>query len=103
MIPWSTGSQSTAIQLTRTAATLVSAELGRPAGLQGSFEGFLRLAIPTGLGEQGPLIEEGIDAVRISSSGEAPLSPAEDSEASLSEESMAELGDAAQTSASTIV
>jgi hypothetical protein len=97
VIPWSTGSQSTAIQLTRTAATLVSAELGEPAGLQGSFEGLLRLAIPTGLGEQGPLIEEGIDAVRISSSGEAPLSPAEDSEASLSEESMADLGDAAQT------
>jgi hypothetical protein len=96
-IPWSTGPQSTAIQLTRTAATLVSAELGRPAGLQGSFEGLLRLAIPTGLGEQGPLIEEGIGAVRISSSGEAPLDPSEDSEASLSEESMADLGDAAQT------
>lgn len=96
-IPWSTGSQSTAIQLTRTAAETVSAELGEPAGLEGTFGQLLRLAAPIGLGEQGPLIEEGIDAVAISSAGERPLPPAEDSLVSLSEETLGEMGQAAQT------
>ena len=35
----------------------------------------MRLAVPTGLGEQGPLIEGGLDAVRISSTGELPPPP----------------------------
>jgi hypothetical protein len=97
VLPWSAGPQSTAIQLTRTAAATVSAEVGRPAGLEGSFGDLMRLALPTGLGEQAPLIELGIDAVSISSAGERPLPPAEDGPESLSEETLAQLGQAAQT------
>jgi len=78
VLPWSAGPQSTAIQLTRTAAATVSAEVGRPAGLESSFGDLLRLALPTALGEQAPLIEEGIDAVAISGAGERPLPQAED-------------------------
>jgi Peptidase family M28 len=97
VIPWSAGPQSTAIQLTRTAADVVSAELGGPAGLPGTLGQLLRLALPSALGEQAPLIEDGIDAVAISSSGERPLAPAEDGAASLSETTLGEVGQAAQT------
>jgi Peptidase family M28 len=97
VIPWSAGPQSTALQLTRTAAGPVSAELSRPAGLEGTLGQLLRLALPSGLGEQGPLIEQGIDAVAISSSGERPLTPAEDDTSSLSETTLGEMGQAAQT------
>lgn len=97
VIPWSAGPQSTAVQLTRTAAETVSAQLGRPAGPQGSFGELLRLALPIGLGEQAPLIERGIDAVAISSAGERPLSPGEDGPVSLSEKTLTALGQAAQT------
>ncbi|MGH2961881.1 MAG: M28 family peptidase [Solirubrobacterales bacterium] len=97
VIPWSTGPQSTAIELTRTAAATVSAELGEPARLEGTFGQLLRLALPIGLGEQGPLIEDGIDAVAISSAGERQLAPEDDSLVSLSETTLGELGQAAQT------
>ena len=97
VLPWSAGPQSTAIQLTRTAAASASAALGRAAGLEGSLGDLLRLALPTGLGEQAPLIEHGIDAVSITSAGERPLAPAEDGLESLSVQTLAELGQAAQT------
>jgi hypothetical protein len=97
VLPWSAGPQSTAIQLTRTAAATVSADVGRPAGLESSFGDLLRLALPTALGEQAPLIEEGIDAVAISGAGERPLPPAEDGPESLSEETLTQVGQAAQT------
>jgi Peptidase family M28 len=97
VIPWSAGPQSTADQLARTAAEEVSAELGRPAGKPGTLSELLRLALPTGLGEQSPLIERGIDAVAISSAGERPLSPGEDAIVSLSEETLTGVGQAAQT------
>jgi Peptidase family M28 len=97
VIPWSAGPESTAIQLTRTAAETVSAELGRAVGLPGTLGQLLRLALPSGLGEQAPLIEKGIDAVAISSSGERPLGPAEDGIDSLSETRLGEMGQSAQT------
>lgn len=97
VLPWSAGPQSTAIQLARTAAATVSAELGRPAGLEGSFGDLLRLALPTALGEQAPLIERGIDAVTVTAAGERPLAPDEDGPDALSEETLAELGQATQT------
>ena len=97
VVPWSSGDQSTAIQLTLTAAEIVSAELGEPAGLESALGDLVRLALPTGLGEQAPLIEEGLDAVAISSAGERPLPAEEDGPESLSSEAVAELGQASQT------
>jgi hypothetical protein len=97
VIPWSIGRQSTAIQLTRTAAATVSAELERPAGLEGTLGELLHLALPTGLGEQGPLIERGIDAVALSAAGERPLPPSQDGPSSLSEGTLTRIGQAAQT------
>jgi Peptidase family M28 len=97
VVPWSAGPQSTAIQLTRTAAATVSAEIGEPAGLEGSFGELLRLALPTALGEQAPLIERGMDAVTVSAAGERPLAPEADGPESLSEETLAQFGEATQT------
>ena len=97
VIPWSAGPQSTAIQLTVTADEIVSAELGEPARLQSTLGDLVRLALPTGLGEQAPLIEEGIDAVAISSAGERPLPTEEDGPESLSGETLSQLGQAGQT------
>jgi hypothetical protein len=78
VIPWSTGSESTASQLADTANSTVSKETDTPAGDEGPLDDLFRLALPAALGEQGPLIEAGLPAVRLSSDGELPTDPAED-------------------------
>src|SRR3954462_10828888 len=78
VIPWSTGPQSTASQLDNTANSIVSEETGTPAGDEGPLSDLFRLALPAGLGEQGPLVEAGLPAVRLSSDGELPLDPGQD-------------------------
>ena len=78
VIPWSTGPQSTASQIDETANSIVSKETGTPAGDEGPLSDLFRLALPAGLGEQGPLIKAGLPAVRLSSDGELPLDPAQD-------------------------
>jgi Peptidase family M28 len=78
VIPWSTGPQSTASQLADTANDTVSKEVDVPAGDEGPVSDLFRLALPAGLGEQGPLIEGGLPAVRLSGDGELPLDPAKD-------------------------
>jgi hypothetical protein len=77
-IPWSTGPESTASQLVETTRRTISEETGTPAGDEGPLDDLLRLALPAAIGEQGPLIEGGLDAVRISSSGELPPPAEED-------------------------
>jgi hypothetical protein len=78
VIPWSTGAQSTASQLDDTANATVSEETATPAGDEGPLADLFRLALPAGLGEQGPLVEAGLPAVRLSSDGERPLDPTRD-------------------------
>src|SRR5215204_6509113 len=78
VIPWSTGPQSTASQLAETANSMVSKELATPAGDEGPLDDLFRLALPAGLGEQGPLVEAGLPAVRLSADGELPIDPSED-------------------------
>ncbi len=78
VVPWSTGPQSTASQLDETATSIVSKEAETPAGDEGHLDDLFRLALPAGLGEQGPLVEAGLPAVRVSSDGELPLDPAQD-------------------------
>jgi acetylornithine deacetylase/succinyl-diaminopimelate desuccinylase-like protein len=80
MVPWSTGTQSTSIRLAQTAASTVSSELDMPSGDESPLSDVLRLALPSALGEQGPLVQEGFDSVRLSSSGELPPPAAEDTE-----------------------
>jgi hypothetical protein len=78
VIPWSTGPQSTAIQLDDTANSTVSKEAATPAGDEGPLSDLFRLALPAGLGEQGPLVEAGLPAVRLSSDGELPIESSKD-------------------------
>src|SRR5829696_4819366 len=78
VIPWSTGDESTSSQLADTANSTVSKETDTPAGDEGPLDDLFRLALPAGLGEQGPLVEAGLPAVRLSSDGELPIDPAED-------------------------
>ena len=78
VIPWSTGPQSTASQLSETANSITSNELATPAGDEGPLDDLFRLALPAGLGDQGPLIEHGLPAVRLSADGELPVDSARD-------------------------
>jgi Peptidase family M28 len=78
VIPWSTGAQSSASQLEETANATVSKELATPAGDEGPLDDLFRLALPAGLGEQGPLVEAGLPAVRLSADGELPLESGRD-------------------------
>ena len=78
VIPWSTGPERTSSQLADTANSTVSKETDTPAGDEGPLDDLFRLAAPAGLGEQAPMIEAGLPAVRLSSDGELPIDPAED-------------------------
>ena len=78
VIPWSTGPESSASQLADTANDTVSKELDVPAGDEGPLSDLFRLALPAGLGEQGPLVAAGLPAVRLSGDGELPIDPARD-------------------------
>jgi Peptidase family M28 len=92
VIPWSTGEQSTAIQLEETANSTVSKEADTPAGDEGPLRDLFRLALPSGLGEQAPLIEAGVPAVRLSSDGELPIDPSADTVENLDPETFDRFG-----------
>jgi hypothetical protein len=95
VIPWSTGAQSTASQLADTANSTVSEQADTPAGDEGPLDDLFRLALPAGLGEQGPLIEAGVPAVRLSSDGELPLEASEDTLENFSPDTFDRFGRAA--------
>ena len=78
VIPWSTGPRSTASQLAETADSITSKEVATPAGDEGPLDDLFRLALPAGLGDQGPLIESDLPAVRLSADGELPVDPSAD-------------------------
>ena len=92
VIPWSSGAQSTASQLDDTANSTVSEEVGTPAGDEGPIADLFRLALPAGLGEQGPLIKSGLSAVRLSSDGELPINPSEDTPERFSTDTFSRFG-----------
>jgi len=95
VIPWSTGPQSTASQLADTANATVSKEVDVPAGDEGPVGDLFRLALPAGLGEQGPLVEAGLPAVRLSGDGELPIAPSQDTPDRLDPENFDRFGRAA--------
>lgn len=75
VVPWSTADGSTGAVLEQTARDVASEEVGMPAGDESPLSDLFRLALPSALGEQGPLVESGLDAIRLSSSGELPPEP----------------------------
>ena len=76
VIAWANDDRRGSIGLQRTATASVREELGVEPSEEGALGQFVRLAYPLGLGAQGPLLSDGIEAIRISGSGELP--PPED-------------------------
>lgn len=93
----STGTASGPVQLLRTAALAVETQAQRSSSEPSALTQLARLAIPSGLGPQAPLIEAGFDAVAISSAGERPLAADEDGPEDLSGESVDGFGRAVQS------
>ena len=69
---WSNDSRRAGIALQRTVEDSIGQELNRDADSTSAFGQLARLAFPVGVGAQGPLLEQGFDAVRVSGSGELP-------------------------------
>src|SRR4051794_12166823 len=96
VIPYSLGAESTAAQLTESAARAVSAERevsGDPPG--GTLSELLRLALPAGTGDQAPLVAAGTDAVSLASAGDLPLPESADGPGSISATTLDGVGRAA--------
>lgn len=74
LVGWSNDASSPGIGLVRTAQASLREELGGRAGDERSSGQLVRLAVPVGIGAQGALLDRGVDAVRISGSGELPPS-----------------------------
>jgi hypothetical protein len=72
IVPWSSETTRTGIGLQRTVADSIREELDVPVGGTGAVGQLFRLAFPLGIGAQGPFLEHGFEAVRISGSGELP-------------------------------
>lgn len=93
VVPWSSGPQSTSIQLIESAKHAVEGELPGAGTLRlGTLQSLLRLAIPTGIGAQAPLIEAGTDAVALSSAGELPPAQSDDTVEQISVDSLGGIG-----------
>jgi len=93
----SSGTASPSIQLLRTAQRAVEVQAAAAQSDPGAFTQLARLAIPSGLGDQAPLIADGFDAVSISSAGERPLAAADDGEEDLAAKSVDDFGRAVQS------
>ena len=72
VVPYSSGPQSTSIQLVESASDADLDRAGASAirSTRGPSPRLLRLAIPAGIGDQAPLIRDGRDAVTLTSAGE---------------------------------
>ncbi|MBA3301914.1 MAG: M28 family peptidase, partial [Thermoleophilaceae bacterium] len=71
-VQWSNDSRRGSIGLGRTVNSSLRQELDDFAGDPGPLAQMARLAFPIGIGDQGVLLEDGLQAVRISGSGELP-------------------------------
>ena len=78
VIASSTSTRSGPVQLARTAEEAVNDQAQEPSPTTSPFTQLARLAFPSGLGPQAPLIAEGVDAIAISAAGERPLAESED-------------------------
>jgi hypothetical protein len=93
VVPWSNDSTRTSSRLARTAGDAVREEMGSLPGQESVPAQLVRLAFPLGIGAQGVLLEQGIQAVRFSGSGDLP--PPERSLGALDRERYGALGRAA--------
>ncbi|HYU16854.1 MAG TPA: M28 family peptidase [Candidatus Acidoferrum sp.] len=88
----SDGPESASAQLVRTAERALTDQTGKKPQTEDLFGELAQLALPSALGEQGVLIEQGIDAVGLSSAGERPLAVAQDQPDDLSPATLGDIG-----------
>jgi hypothetical protein len=72
IVPWANDTTRGSIGLQRTLAESIREELEEPVKSTGAAGQLFRLAFPLGIGTQGPFVDSGLEAVRISGSGELP-------------------------------
>lgn len=76
VLDWSTDASRGGIGLHKTAVASLQAEIGNSGGGgQSGLAQVARLAFPVGIGAQGPLLAQGLPAVRLSGSGELAPPP----------------------------
>lgn len=96
VIATSTDESSGPVQLERTAELAVESQAQLRSGEASAFTQLARLAFPSGLGGQAPLIAEGLQAISISSAGERTLPESADGIEDLSRETLEAFGRAIQ-------
>ena len=74
----STDTRKGSVALRASAEAAVESQAGESTPGESGFEQLARLAFPSGIGEQAPLVADGVNVVRISGAGERALDPAED-------------------------
>jgi hypothetical protein len=74
LVPWSNGTTRTGLRLQRTVGESVRQEVERGGAGRGvgTAAQLARLAFPLGIGDQAPLLDAGLDALRLSGSGDLP-------------------------------
>ena len=88
----STSTRKGSIALRASAEAALESQAGESGAGESGFEQLARLAFPSGLGEQAPLIAEGLPVVRISAAGERQLAPSEDEAEDISGETVDSFG-----------
>ena len=95
LIDTADGPERGGVALERTAERALTDQAGVHVSRPGVLTQLARLAIPSGVGEQAPLITRGINAVTLSASGELPPAPSADGPDSLSPRTLGQFGRAA--------
>jgi hypothetical protein len=95
VVPGRAGPESISAGLIETVDEIAATQFEAPVEPPGAWSGFARLAIPVGIGEASALADEGLEAVAISAHGERPPPPEEDTEATLSPETLFAAGSSA--------
>jgi Peptidase family M28 len=98
----SAGAQSPSAQLVRTAQRDLSDQTPYRATGEGMFGELTGLALPSGLSEQAVLVENGLDAVGLSSAGERSLPASQDQPEDFSSSTLGDFGRTALVLAATI-
>jgi hypothetical protein len=93
----STDTTSGPVQLERTTAEAIERQAQEASSGSPAFTELARLAIPSGLGPQAPLVGEGVPTVAVSAAGERPLPESDDELADLSGESLDAFGRAIES------
>ena len=92
LVGWSNDPRRGSLGLGATAMTSLGQEMGTLPKEEGAVGQLVRLALPLGIGPQGSLLAEGIEAIRFSGSGELPPPTSQTSAGEIDPERMGDLG-----------